>query len=79
MLVEYAGKDPGDIPYSMKLTDWEASRQSRSYQAYQYFRRGLDTIELAEKYQVKEPTVIRWITKERSKRLGLPNPEFAKP
>jgi transposase len=73
-LIDYAGKDPDDIPFSTRLTGWDASRQSRQFQAYKKFQRGMDTAKLAEIYGAKEQTVLKWISNERSKRLGLPTP-----
>lgn len=74
-LIAYAGKDPDDIPYSLSTRGWDLVRYSRSRQAYNLWRRGgWDTASLAEKYEVQEPTVLRWITKERSKMRSLPDP-----
>jgi len=74
-LVEYAGKDPEDTPFSTRLTGWEATRHSRQHQAYRRFLfEDEDTMQLAERYGVQERTVLRWITEERCKRLGLDSP-----
>jgi transposase len=42
--------------------------------AYDHFLLGRDTAAIAEMMGVSESIVLRWITVERSKRRGLPNP-----
>jgi len=74
-LIDYAGKDPDDMPFSARVTGWECTRHSRQLQAYRRFLfEGEDTMQLAERYSVREATVLRWISNERSKRLNLPMP-----
>lgn len=65
MLTPYAGQPekPDTTPY--------LSRQERSLMM---FRAGKDTLFIAEHFKVREATVLRWITQERSSRLDLPNP-----
>lgn len=46
----------------------------RSHRAYMMFRAGKDTLAIAEHYSIRECTVLRWISQERSKRLGLADP-----
>lgn len=60
MLVAYAGKEPTPDP--------------RWARAYDKFKRGADTEQIAEFYNIKERTVLRWISIERSRRHGLPIP-----
>jgi len=38
------------------------------------FKSGKDTTQIATALDVQENLVERWITRERCKRLGLPNP-----
>lgn len=75
MLIAYPGKDPDDTPFSMRVTGWDSTRQSRQQQAYRRFQfHREDTMKLAERYGVKESTVLRWVSNERSKRRDLPSP-----
>lgn len=46
----------------------------RSHRAYMMFRSGKDTLAIAEHYRIRECTVLRWISQERSKRRGLADP-----
>jgi transposase len=80
MLIAYSGKDPEDTPFSVRVTGWECTRHSRQLQAYRRFLfEGDDTMKLAERYGVKESTVVRWISNERSKRRNLPSPYGVNP
>ena len=74
-LIDYAGKDQEDTPFSTRVTGWEYTRHSRQFQAYRRFLfYGDDTMKLADRYGVRESTVLRWISNERSKRRNLPSP-----
>lgn len=46
----------------------------KSRRAYLMFRHGKDTLFIAEHYHVRESTALRWISEERSRLRGLPNP-----
>lgn len=70
MLVQFAGKDPDEKPFSASDTR-HSLRRSR---AYDMFNLGYDTTVLAKRFQVTEATALRWVSIERSKRLGLPSP-----
>lgn len=64
MMVPYAGKDPLD----------DRRRVGRPERALFMFRNGKDTAFIAGHFGVKEWTVLRWITVERSLDIGEPNP-----
>lgn len=49
----------------------------RSYRALLMFRAGKDTAFIADHFKVTEAGVLRWITQERSRERGLPNPYLA--
>lgn len=79
-LVAYAGKDPEEPPLEVPETKF-LRRQSytRPEAAYRRFLLGASTFDLSKSYRgVREPTVLRWITAERCKRRGLPNPYEAR-
>jgi len=72
-LIPYAGKDPTEKPYT-PFDKPRAPRYFRPVRAYRLFQNGRDTLEIAAMLHVKEPTIHRWISVERSKSRGLPNP-----
>ena len=60
-LVRYAGYDPTDVQFSYY-------RQRTSLRALKLFRIfKLDTLEIANRLHVKEPTVVRWLDSERNR------------
>ena len=63
MTIPYAGKDPDE-------NRWE----TRAERAYRMFKSGKDTLEIAKRFGAKESTALRWISRERSTVLGLPDP-----
>lgn len=63
MLIAYAGKPP---------------EKRRSNLAYRHFLLGRDTAAIASMMRVTEPTVLKWITTERSILHSLPNPYQSK-
>lgn len=67
MLVAYAGKETEPTP------------DPRWARAYDKFKRGADTVQIAEFYHVYERTVLKWINIERSSRRGLPSPYEDRP
>jgi hypothetical protein len=71
-LISFAGKP------RYYTTSWRPSapkpRESRQVRAYEHFLLGRDTAAIAEMMGALEATVLRWISVERSKRRGLPNP-----
>jgi hypothetical protein len=80
MLVAYAGKDPTEVPVYVSENSF-LLRQSgtRPQRAYRMFLAGADTADIAKRIGRHERSVLRWITIERSKRLGLPLPQMVKP
>lgn len=46
--------------------------------AYDKFMAGYDTLQLAERYRVKEATMLRWISTERSRRHEIASPYEAR-
>lgn len=75
MLVAYAGKDPEEPPLDTPETKYlHRKTHTRPEMAYRMFRMGRDTLDLAARFSREEQTIVRWITAERCKRLGLPNP-----
>jgi hypothetical protein len=75
MLVEYAGKDRFEPPLDVSESKYLQRQSSqRSERAYRMFRAGRDTFYISTVMRAKEPTILRWITAERCKRLGLANP-----
>ena len=60
-LVRYAGYDPTDRQYSYY-------RQRTSLRALKLFRVfKLDTLEIAKRLRVQEPTIVRWLDAERDR------------
>lgn len=77
-LIPYVGKDDSyELPFSTAfrmgppIVDRGLSRQSR---AYRMFRNGKDTMFIADHFNVKEPTALKWINVERAAQRKLPNP-----
>lgn len=71
MLVPFVGHDAVDQPF-----DRHAARRA---QAYSRFKSGADTLQIARAFRVREATILKWISIERSRRLGLPDPYEARP
>jgi len=71
-LIGYAGRERWKQPLVVRKPI--RHRRTRSQMAYDLFRLGNDTADLAARLEVQEATILRWITYERSRRLGLPNP-----
>jgi len=71
-LVPYAGMERWKQPLVKRAPT--RRRRTRSQMAYDLFRLGNDTADLAVRLDVQEATILRWITYERSRRLGLPHP-----
>jgi len=46
---------------------------SRS-RAYDRFMAGMDTVDIAKKYRIREATALKWISHERSRRHELASP-----
>jgi hypothetical protein len=61
MLVAYAGKEP-------------VTAHPRYERAYELFRRGRDTSEIAEIMRITEGRALRYVTLGRSLARSLPNP-----
>ena len=79
MLVAYAGKDPTEVPvYESENIFLLRQSHTRPQRAYRMFLAGADTADIAKRIGRHERTVSRWITVERSKRLGLPIPQLVK-
>ncbi len=80
MLVSYAGQDHDEPPLDVPETKYLQRRSStRSERAYRMFRAGSDTLEISRVIRYGEATVLRWITVERCKRLGIAQPHWGKP
>lgn len=73
MMVPFAGYDPSDKPFASGAIVPLSLNGKRSM-AYRMFKSGKDTAQIAMALGVQENLVERWITRERCKRLGLPNP-----
>lgn len=69
-LVEYAGKDDDDAPFSKTQTR-QANRREK---VYGLFHLGYDTYSIAKMVNVREDTALRMLTIERCKRKFLQNP-----
>ena len=65
-LIAYAGQEP------------EFTVSQRAYGAYNRFKAGEDTRDIARSWNVTEATVLRWINDARSAKLGLPSPYEAR-
>lgn len=75
MLVAYAGKDISEVPiYQYDAEERRKRTFKRPEKAYDLFGLGFSTFDMAKRFRVKEATILRWITEERSKRHGLSNP-----
>lgn len=78
-MIAYAGKDPTEVPvYENENVFLLRQSHTRPQRAYRMFLAGADTADIAKRIGYHERTVVRWITAERCKRLGLPNPEWSK-
>lgn len=78
-LVAYAGKDPFEPPLDVSEPKYlRRASDTRPERAYRMFRNGKDTFYIALVMKTKEVNVLRWITAERCKRLGLDNPYSVK-
>ncbi len=64
-MIPYAGQD-------RKEKYWSAMRRSRALMMFQVWKK--DTAFIAGQLNVSEPRIHRWITEERSRDDGLPNP-----
>lgn len=74
-MVPYAGKDPEEPPLSVPETKFlHRKSHTRPEMAYRLFLLGHDTLQLSRRFRYSEATVLRWITLERCKARGLPNP-----
>lgn len=57
-----------------KYARYARLRAQRPERAATLFWGGMDTLQIAHNFAVKEATILRWITMERCQRLGLPSP-----
>lgn len=71
-MIPYAGKYPRG-----KMDQRYCPGVSSSYRALMMFRAGKDTAFIADHFKLTEAGVLRWITEERSRERGLPNPYFS--
>lgn len=62
---------PATADGKAKYALWRAGRPER---AATLFWGGMDTLQIAHNFAVREATILRWITNERCQRLNLPNP-----
>ncbi|TGR83029.1 hypothetical protein EN866_34435 [Mesorhizobium sp. M2D.F.Ca.ET.223.01.1.1] len=69
-LVEYAGKDRDDEPFSESQTR-QANRREK---IYDLFGLGYDTHSIAKMVNISESTALRLLTIERCNRKFLPSP-----
>ncbi len=53
-------------------------RSLRPAKAATLFWGGMDTLQIAHNFAIKEATILRWITTERCERLNLPIPYSVK-
>ncbi len=75
MLIPFAGQDPEEPPVDVPETKYlHRKSHTRPEMAYRMFRMGADTVQLSERFKRSEPTILRWITEERSMTRNLPNP-----
>lgn len=68
-MIPYAGKDPWERQIGEGYIPW-----SKYDAAYERFSFGWDTHKIAQFMGVSEAKVLKYITIERSRLLGLPNP-----
>jgi len=68
-VIPYAGKDPWE-----KQIGGAFVARSKSAIAYERFELGWDTLKIAKFMEITEAKALQYITIERSKLLGLPNP-----
>lgn len=76
-MVPYAGYDPSDRPFG-RGRRYPESYPSKRVRSSELFKAGKDTLAIARLLGVQEKTVLRWISEDRSARLGRPNPYGAK-
>lgn len=69
-LIQFAGSDPTEAEYK--------PRNGHRLAAYNRFRKGKDTLQIAIEMGELERTILKWISIERSRRLGLREPYEAK-
>lgn len=69
-LIPYAGKDGNE----RQVDAFGHITPRRAVSAYARFLGGMDTLEIAKRYCVSEPTVLEWVTLERCARRDLLNP-----
>ncbi len=65
-LIAFVGHDPTENEYR--------PRHGHRQAAYNRFCKGKDTLTIAEEMGQMERTILKWISVERSRRLGLPDP-----
>ncbi len=70
MLVAYSGKDTDELPPD--------GRENRPERAYSMFLAGSDTFDISRRFGLLERTILRWVTRERCRRLGIPEPTVCK-
>lgn len=74
-LIPFAGQDPDEPPLSVPETKYlHRKSHTRPEMAARLFSMGHDTFDLSRRFKREEQTVQRWITVERCKARGLPNP-----
>jgi len=66
-LIPYAGQDAERVR-------GRPPRLPQRERALMMFRKGMDTLFIADHLKKSECTALRWINTERSKSLGLPSP-----
>jgi hypothetical protein len=69
-LVEYAGKDDDDLPFSEMQTVMADCRD----RTFELFRLGYDTYSIANIVKISEGEALRLLTIERCNRKFLPSP-----
>lgn len=80
MMVPYAGQDPEEPPLSVPETKFlHRKSHTRPERAYRMFLAGADTLEISRRLRYSEATVLRWITAERCRRLGLRYRQLVEP
>jgi hypothetical protein len=77
-MVPYAGYDPDDTPFGKSAIRFVNYPTKRKHCLTMFRWGGKDTYEIAKTFGIHEKTVLRWITEERSERLGRQNPYGAK-
>ena len=73
-LIKYAGYEPRKERESNRRSTPPASPAKRATRAYDLFRVGRDTADIAAIMRVTEHTVLRWVNQARSEKLGLADP-----